>query len=46
MTGGGGGGGVGPTEVHILYPKKSQLLNLYTSKNPTPAVNALMLLLI
>ena len=24
----------GPTEVHILYPKKSQLQNLSTQKNP------------
>ena len=29
MTGGEGG----PTEVHILYPKKSQLENLSTQKN-------------
>ena len=28
-----GGGGGGPTEVHILYPKKSQLQNLSTQKN-------------
>ena len=28
-----GGGGGGPTEVHILYPKKSQLMNLSTQKN-------------
>ena len=34
MTGGGGGGGWCPTEVHILYPKKSQLQNLSTQKNP------------
>ena len=27
------GGGGGPTEVHILYPKKSQLQNLSTQKN-------------
>ena len=27
-------GGGGPTEVHILYPKKSQLQNLSTQKNP------------
>ena len=33
MTGGGGGGGGGPTEVHTLYPKKSQLQNLSTQKN-------------
>ena len=33
MTGGGGGVG-GPTEVHILYSKKSQLQNLSTQKNP------------
>ena len=26
-----GGGGGGPTEVHILYPKKSQLQNLYNT---------------
>ena len=26
--------GGGPTEVHILYPKKSQLQNLSTQKNP------------
>ena len=26
------GGGGGPTEVHILYPKKSQLQNLSTQK--------------
>ena len=32
MTEGGGGGG--PTEVHILYPKKSQVQNLSTPKNP------------
>ena len=25
------GGGGGPTEVHILYPKKSQLQNLYNT---------------
>ena len=31
MTGEGGGGG--PTEVHILYPKKSQLQNLSTQEN-------------
>ena len=30
---GGGGGGGGPTEVHILYLKKSQLQNLSTQKN-------------
>ena len=29
----GGGGGVLVTEVHILYPKKSQLQNLSTQKN-------------
>ena len=28
-----GGRGGGPTEVHILYPKKSQLQNLSTQKN-------------
>ena len=28
-----GGGGGGLTEVHILYPKKSQLQNLSTQKN-------------
>ena len=28
-----GGGGGGPTEVHILYPKRSQLQNLSTPKN-------------
>ena len=33
MTGGGGGGGGGATEIHILYPKKSQLQNLSTPKN-------------
>ena len=33
MTGGGGGGGGGgATEVHILYPKISQLQNLSTQK--------------
>ena len=31
MTGGWGG----PTEVHVLYQKKSQLQNLSTKKNPT-----------
>ena len=31
MTEGGGGGGA--TEVHIIYPKKSQLQNLSTQKN-------------
>ena len=29
-----GGCGGGLTEVHILYPKKSQLQNLSTPKNP------------
>ena len=28
-----GGGGGGPTEVHILNPKKSRLQNLSTPKN-------------
>ena len=28
-----GGGGGGATEVHVLYPKKSQLQNLSTQKN-------------
>ena len=28
------GQGGGSTEVHILYPKKSQLQNLSTQKNP------------
>ena len=32
MTRGGGKGGEGPTVVHILYPKKSQLQNLSTLK--------------
>ena len=32
MTVGGGLGG--PTEVHILYPKKSQVQNLFIPKNP------------
>ena len=32
---GGGVGGWGLTEVHILYPKKSQLQNLSTQKIPT-----------
>ena len=27
-------GGGGPTEGHILYPKKSQLQDLSTQKNP------------
>ena len=47
-----GGEGRGTTEVHVIYPKKSQLQNLstqkspyfflaYTPKNPTLAVNAL-----
>ena len=27
-----GGGGGGPTELHILYPKKSQLQDLSTQK--------------
>ena len=31
--GGGEREGGGPTEVHILYPKKSQLQNLSTQKN-------------
>ena len=31
----GGGGGGGPTEVHILYPKKLQLQNLSTEKTTT-----------
>ena len=37
MGGGGGGGGgwKGPTEVHILYPKKSHLQNLSTQKTTT-----------
>ena len=30
-----GGGGGGPTEVHILYPKKSQLQNLSTQNITT-----------
>ena len=30
-----GGGGGGATEVHILYPKKSQLQNLFTQKKIT-----------
>ena len=30
---GGGGGEEEGTEAHILYPKKSQLQNLYTQKN-------------
>ena len=29
----GQGGGRGQTEVHIIYPKKSQLQNLSTQKN-------------
>ena len=33
MTEGRGGGGGGLIEVHILYPKKSQLQNLSTQKN-------------
>ena len=32
MIGGGGGGGVGPTEVHILYPNKLQLQNCLPKK--------------
>ena len=31
---GGRGGLGGPTEVHILYPKKSQVQNLFIPKNP------------
>ena len=29
-----GGGGGGTTEVHIIYPPKFQLQNLFTPKNP------------
>ena len=40
------GGGGGPTEVHILYPKKSQLQNLSTQKNPSVFLHQQILLFI
>ena len=38
--------GGGPTEVHILYPKKSQLQNLSTQKNPSVFLHQQILLFI